>query len=267
MEKRQQLKKQSDIFKFMREKLRVSAGKRLDSLGLLRYWPVRWVVDHAIRGIEIEPMPLSLGEEKRAILISNYPSVSQTLRAVMKVGCRLPGREGLRIGGISRQEVVEKANPSLRVLGATKFLSPAAKDQAGAYRLEPKTTKRILRHLDEPGGVLWLSITGRTGDNGLLERDLRTGAAMFAERKQVPMVPMGLITKENEKGMRISGVRFGEPITPPETSGLDDSGRADCWLDHVSLAASMIAELLPPGQRGDFEDAEERLKEIRSRLA
>jgi hypothetical protein len=37
-------------------------------------------------------------------------------------------------------------------------------------------------------------------------------------------------------------------------------------LDISRLIMCQIAALLPPGQRGDFEDVEDKLREVRSRL-
>ncbi|HUW97036.1 MAG TPA: hypothetical protein VMW58_14735, partial [Anaerolineae bacterium] len=62
----------------------------LGSLALLdRSRKVRRLTDLAIRGIEVAPIPASLDGTRAAILVSNYPSVFQSLRAVMKVGCRI----------------------------------------------------------------------------------------------------------------------------------------------------------------------------------
>jgi hypothetical protein len=62
-------------------------------------------------------------------------------------------------------------------------------------------------------------------------------------------------------------VRFGEPIYPPSASDLDDFERADYLIDLTKLAMCQVARLLPPGQRGDFENAEEKLTETKRRLA
>ncbi len=62
-------------------------------------------------------------------------------------------------------------------------------------------------------------------------------------------------------------VRFGEPILAPQMGGLGDFERADLLIDVSKLAMCHIARLLPPGQRGDFEDAEGKLAETESRLS
>jgi len=240
---------------------------RLRSLRLLdRSRWVRRITDMAIMGIKVDPIPACLGEGKRAIVVSNYPSVSQTLMAAIKVGCRLPGQR-FRAKGISRKEVVTEANALLKALGVDQLIFPALKDPSGKYVLEPDTLKKILAHLEGPGNVLWLSITGKTRGNGLLERDIRTGAALFSLKKKVPIVPMGLVTQEKKGKKRVVKVRFGEPITPPEVGGLDEFERSDLLLDISRLIMCQIAALLPPGQRGDFEDVEEKLREVRSRLS
>jgi 1-acyl-sn-glycerol-3-phosphate acyltransferase len=238
----------------------------------LRSWRLldrsRWarkITDVAITGIEVEPIPACLGDGKRAILVSNYPSVSQTLRAVMKAGCRLPGQR-FRVKGIARKEVVAGANVLLKALGVDQHIFPALKDESGKYALEPESLKKVLAHLDGQGNVLWLSITGKTRGNGLLERDLRTGAALFFLKKKIPIVPMGLVTKEKEGKAKIVGVRFGEPINPPEVGKLGEFEMGDFLLDISQLIMCQIAILLPPGQRGDFEDLEDKLREVRSRL-
>ena len=223
------------------------------------------MTDMATRGIEVEPIPACLGKGKRAILVSNYPSVSQTMRAVIKVGCRLPG-QGFRAKAIGRQEVVVRANTLLKVLGVDQHIFPALKNQSGKYTLESDTLKKVLTHLDGQGNVLWLSVTGNTRANGLLERDLRTGAALFSLKKKITIVPMGLVTKEKEGKPRIVKVRFGEPIHPPEAGKMDEFARSDFLLDTSRLTMCQIAALLPPGQRGDFEDVEEKLAEVKERL-
>jgi 1-acyl-sn-glycerol-3-phosphate acyltransferase len=226
---------------------------------------VRKMTDVAIMGIEVEPIPACLGDGKRVILVSNYPSVSQTLRALIKVGCRLPGQR-FRAKAIARKEIVAKANVLLKALGVDQHIFPALKEESGKYALEPESLKRVLAHLNGQGNVLWLSITGNTRGNGLLERDLRTGAALFSLKKEVPIVPMGLVTEEKEGKAKIVGVRFGEPIKPPEVGRLGEFEMGDFLVDISRLIMCQIAVLLPPGQRGDFEDVEDKLREIRSRL-
>jgi hypothetical protein len=226
---------------------------------------VRKMTDMAIVGIEVEPLPACLGDSQRAILVSNYPSVSQTLRTVLKVNCRLPG-EKLRLKAIARKEVAAGASVLLRALGVDQLIFPALKDQSGKYVLEPDVLKKVLAHLDGQGNVLWLSITGNTRGNGLLERDVRTGAALFSLKKKIPIVPMGMVTKEKKGKIQIVRVRFGEPIYPPEVGKLSEFERGDFLLDISRLMVCQIAALLPPGQRGDFEDVEDKLREVRDRL-
>ena len=248
------------------EKIPRRVDARLRSWRLLdRSRWVRKITDVAITGIEVELIPACLGDGKRAILVSNYPSVSQTLRAVMKVGCRLPGQR-FRVKGIARKEVVAGANVLLKALGVDQHIFPALKDESGKYALEPESLKRVLAHLDGQGNVLWLSITGKTRGNGLLECDLRTGAALFSLKKKIPMVPMGLVIKEKEGKAKIVGVRFGEPINPPEVGKLGEFEMSDFLLDFSRLIMCHIASLLPAGQRGDFEDVEDKLREVKSRL-
>ena len=246
----------------------VSAGMdaRLDSLALLeRGRVVRKVVDLAIGGIQVERIPAWLLEGQKAILVSNYPSVPSAMRAVIKVGCRLPG-EKIRVRAIARPEVVTQANALLRALGIARLVFPVQKTEDGAYRLDSQVLRRILAHLDGPGHLLWLSITGRTRGNGLLEADLRTGAALFSLKKGIPLVPMGLVTRQEKGKLRIVKVRFGEPIAPLEAGEMGDFDRSDCLIDLTKLAMCQVAKLLPPGQRGDFENADEKLAEANRRL-
>ena len=239
---------------------------RLHSLSLLdRSRWVRKMTDVAIIGIEVEPIPACLGDDKRAILVSNYPSVSQTLRAVIKVGCRLPGQK-LRVQAIARKEVAAGANALLKALGVDQHIFPALKNQSGKYVLEPETLKKVLTHLEGQGNILWLSITGNTRGNGLLERDLRTGAALFALKKKIPIVPMGLVARDKDGKPKIAKVRFGEPIDPPEVGKLGEFEMGDLLVDISWLIMCQIAALLPLGQRGDFEDVEEKLREVKERL-
>ncbi len=239
---------------------------RLCSLVLLeRGRKVREMVDLGIRGIEVEPIPSSLDEGERAILVSNYPSISKTLRALLKLGCRLPG-EGFRLKAIARKEVKREANLVLKALGIDKFIFPAQKDEAGVYKLERGTYREVLGYLDEPGHVLWLSLTGKTRGNGLLEGDLRTGAALFCLAKRVPIIPMGLVTREERGRSKVVKVRFGEPIGPPKVGEMTELEKSDFLIDFSRLAMCEIAKLLPSGQRGDFENVEEKWIQIERRL-
>ncbi len=239
---------------------------RLGSLVLIeRGRKVREMVDLGIRGIEVEPIPSSLDEGERAILVSNYPSISKTLRALLKLGCRLPG-EGFRLKAIARKEVKTEANPLLKALGIDRLIFPAQKDEAGVYKLERRTYREVLGYLDQPGRVLWLSLTGKTRGNGLLEGDLRTGAALFFITKRVPIIPLGLVTKEEGSKSKVVKVRFGEPIDPLKVGEMAEFERSDFLIDLSKLVMCEIARLLPPGQRGDFENIQEKQVEIERRL-
>jgi len=184
---------------------------------------------------------------------------------MMKVLCRIPG-DKLRVKGVGRSEAVAGANALLRALGFEKLIFPVQKDEAGVYRMNRKVSGDILAYLDGPGHILWLSITGRTRGNGLLEEDLRTGAAQFSTRKGVPLVPVGLVTREQKSKLRVVKVRFGEPINPPQVDETDDLHMADLLIDFSRVAMCQIARLLPPGQRGDFDNADEKLAEATQRL-
>jgi hypothetical protein len=239
---------------------------RLRSLALLdRSRWVRRIVDLALRGIEVEPIPPYLDEEHQAILVSNYPSVAQTLRAVLKVGCRLPG-EGFRLKGIGRPEVATRANFILKALGIHRLLFPVRKDENGTFTMSRKVVQKVLAYLDGPGRVLWISITGRTRGNGLLEGDLRAGTVLFALKKGVPLVPMGIVTREHKGKPRAARVRFGEPIHPPRIDEMGDFEKTDFLIDFSKLLMCSIAELLPSGQRGDFEHTDDMLAETKRRL-
>jgi hypothetical protein len=61
-------------------------------------------------------------------------------------------------------------------------------------------------------------------------------------------------------------VRFGEPISLLDIGKVDEFERGDLLLDISRLIMCHIASLLPPGQRGDFEDVEDKLREVMSRL-
>jgi hypothetical protein len=250
----------------VRGKLVRGLDSALRSLALLqRSKTVRRMVDLAIGGIEVEPIPACLGKEHRAMLVSNYPSVPQTLRAVMKVLCRLPG-EKPRLKGVGRPEVITHANALLKALGIDRLVFPVHKDETGAYRLHRNVVAEVLAYLDGPAHVLWLSMTGRTRANGLSEGDLRTGAALFSLRKRVPLVPMALVTTGERGSLRVVKIRFGEPLDPPEAGEMGDFERSDFLIDFSKLVVCHIAKLLPPGQRGDYEDVEEKLEEARRRL-
>lgn len=227
----------------------------------------RRMIDMSIRGIEIEPIPLFLGKTERAILASNYPiSYQETTRAVLKAACRLPG-ENPRFKAIGREGVINEAGFWLKMIGVDGIVFPAQKDETGIYKLKDKGAFRdILTHLEEPGNVIWISVTGETRGNGLLEEDLRTGAVAFSLKSQVPIVPLAMVTGEKRGKRKIVKVRFGEPIDPPRTNGLSDFERSDFLVDYSRWVMSQIAGLLPSGQRGSFENVEERLKKLKERL-
>ena len=243
---------------------RIDSG--LSSLVLLERgkW-VRQAVDLAIGGIEVEPIPACLCEGQNAILVSNYPSVASTLRAVMKVSCRLPG-EQMRLKAIARPEVVKDANVALKALGIAKFVFPVQKNEDGAYKMDRPVLRQVLAHLNGRGNVLWLSITGRTRGNGLLEADLRTGAALFSVKTGIPIVPMGLVTRTRGGKPSVAKVRFGAPIQPAAAAEMGDFEKSDYLFDLSRLAMCQVARLLPPGQRGDLENADEKLAETERRL-
>jgi len=250
----------------VKKAVRGRVDRMLGSLALLdRSRRVRQLMYLAIRGVRVESIPQVLNGQQPAILVSNYPSVSQSLRAVIKVGCRI-SIERPRLKAIARPEVVSEANVLLKALGIGMFVFPVHKDQAGAYRLHGQLAKDILRWLGGPGNVLWLSITGRTRGNGLLEGDVRTGAAAFALRKGIPLVPMALETREKKGKRKVVRVRFGEPVYPEIPSDIGEFERTDYLIDITKLAMCQVAQLLPPGQRGDFENVEQKLEETRRRL-
>jgi len=66
--------------------------------------------------------------------------------------------------------------------------------------------------------------------------------------------------------VRAVKVRFGEPIDPPQIEAVGDFETADLLIDFSKLAMCQIAKLLPAGQRGDFENADDILVETKSRL-
>jgi hypothetical protein len=229
------------------------------SLALAENPFVRRLIDLAIHDIKVEEIPASLLSS--AILVSNYPSVPQTLRAVMKVACRIPGEEP-RLMGIARQEIITRSNP---VVGGflQPLVLPATKDQNGKYSLAPKQAATALEHIKK-GGVLWLSPTGSTEDNGLRVEDLRSGAVVFAQKTEAPIVPMGLIT--NQQG-KITNVVFGDIIELPPMDKVSPFELEDYLADSSVLVLANIAALLPPGQRGkDLEEAEGIIEQTQIRL-
>ena len=256
---RQENEKNIGIFSRVYADVDTKIFKLVSNLELAEKPLVRKVISEMIRGIEVGEIPDSLSEA--AVLTSNYPGVGETLRAIMKIGCELPGQE-LRLLAIARKEVVINKNP---VLGGflREAVLPAEKDGTGKYSLGLEYTIRALKHLNK-NGVLWLSPTGNTGGNGLRVEDLRYGVVTFAQKAKVPIVPVGLITDDQRK---IRQVKFGEAIVlaPLDKVSLFDRDR---YL-HLSsiLVLAKIAALLPPGQRGDFEDTQAIINQTEGELA
>ncbi len=250
-----------------KEQILGAVDSTLRSMRLLdRSAQVRRAVDLSLSSINVEAIPDYLGDGKRAILVSNYPSVYSAMNAVIKVSCRLPGQR-FRLNAIARPEVVSGASVMLKALGIEHHVFPVQKDDAGVYRLDRRVLKDILAFLDEPDGILWMSITGSTRGNGLLEEDRRTGAAQFAVSKGIPLVPMALEYKEHKGKPRVVKVRFGEPIDPVGRIDMTDFEKSDYLNDLTRLAMCRIAQLLPPGQRADFENADEKYEETCRRLS
>lgn len=224
---------------------------RLRSLYLIENSQVRKAVDKVVlRRIRIE-IPPSLEEGRNAILVSNYPSVGGATDAVLKVDCCLPGKES-RLRAIGREEVAEEAGALLMALGVDRILIPAQKVD-GVYRLKEgkKAYEEVLNHLGKPGSVFWLSITGETRDNGLREEDLKTGAVSFSLESRVSIMPMGIVTRQG----KVVEVKFGDPVILPEKEDLKrEYERGDFWNDCTRKVMLEIATLLPPGQRGSFDD-------------
>jgi hypothetical protein len=96
--------------------------------------------------------------------------------------------------------------------------------------------------------------------------DRQNEGQQFATRKGIPLVPVGLVTTEQKAKLRVVRVRFGEPIHPPQVQDCDDLHKADLLIDLSRVAMCQIAQLLPPGQRGDFDNADEKLTEAIRRL-
>lgn len=251
----------------IKERVSGEIDQRLCSLNLFEYKKAREMIGRGIRGIEVEPIPPWLEEKERAILVSNYPvSLGETIKAALKTACRLPG-EKPRFKAIGREEVVEEAGFGLKIIGVEGIVYQAKKDESGEYKLKSrKAFEEIKNHLQEPGHVLWLSITGETKGNGLSIEDLRTGAVSFSLRTKTPIVPMAIVTKEKKERRRAVKVRFGKPISLPEPIGLDDFEIGDFPIDYSKLVMCRIAELLPPGQRGSFEDVEKELENIEAKI-
>lgn len=249
----------------IRSEIYDEADRRVRLLNLYEYPWARRAVDVYYRQIKVEPIPESLAEEKKAVLVSNYFSVGWMTIAVLKAACCFPGKEG-RFRAIARKEIKARANLLLKALGVDRMIYSAYKDESGVYKLDKETTRKVLNFLKEPGHILWMSVTGKTEGNGLLEKDIRIGAAYFSSTSQAPLVPMGIKTVEIKGKRRAKEVVFGEPFTVPSTKGLSDVDRSELLMDCTRLAMCRIAELLPPGQRGDFEDVDGKLEEMKARL-
>lgn len=197
---------------------------------------------------------------KASVLVSNYPGVKEGLRAVVKVGCHLPGSK-LRLLAIARKAVVTEGNPFVGGF-LSKAVLPAEKDEKGRYSLTSGTMVRAFRHLQQEG-VLWLSPTGNPEGNGLMIKDLRFGAVALALKANVPVVPMGLITNQEKK---VKIIEFGEAIVLPSLERVSIFDQDENLRLLSLLILAKIAALLPSGQRGDFEDFKTAIEEIESKF-
>lgn len=255
---------------------------RLRSRYLFQYERVRKLVDFHTRGIAAGPMPeLLMNEQGRGIIVSNYPSdldpsilalprhepeVGETVRAVLKVGCRLPGKKP-RLRAIGRDTVVTDAGFLFKAIGADQIIYQAEKDSGGIYRLKGTNAfAEIIRYLKEPGHVLWSSSTGNPRGNGLVDEDLRTGPVGLALAAQVPVVPMGIVTEQRGGEWKAVEIRFGEPVSFSMPPGLGRFERDDFRTDCLRVIMCHIAENLSEGHRGSFENPEEKLETALTRL-
>ena len=89
---------------------------------------------------------------------------------------------------------------------------------------------------------------------------------LFSLKTGVPLVPMGMVTQDKMGKLNVVKVKFGEAIYPPPAEKMGDFEKADLLIDFSKLAACQIAKLLPPGQRGNFENVDEKLAEAKSLL-
>lgn len=231
----------------------------IDSLNGFDHPLVRRYIDWKIKGVEVAALPDYLNNESScAILASNYPEDRwHVLKVVMKVASRLPGKKA-RIRAIGGKDMVENATWDLRALGVTHLIYPAIKTSKGKYTLEDEVKAQLESQLKLPGIVLWQSITGKTEGNGLLTKDIQPGAASWSATYQIPIFPMAIIPGNGRGNDRTTQVEFGSLIEPPDTEGLTStSSKYELLIGHTLTVMYHIAKLLPPGQRGDFEDLNE----------
>jgi len=246
-------------------------NNKVDQLNALNHPNVRRLVDLSIRNVEIEGIPPYLRDPTaKAILPSNYPGVKNALSGAMKIASILPydaTHKGNRVIAIARKSLADEADIFLRALGIRNFVYPALyDDKAGKYSLGTAVYKNVIRSLNEPGRVLWMSVTGKTDKNGLGLGDIRSGAVVFSASTNVPLIPLAfeMQNQVGKKGKIIA--RFGPVIPPPNLQNLDDIDKTDLIEVYSLLLMSHIAHLLPNKQRGDFENAEKILLDINRRL-
>lgn len=190
----------------------------------------------------------------RAIMVSNYPyDRKNVVRATIKIASHILGSKEFR--AIAGQDILEKPPVILEKLGFRKMIFPAIKSESGTHYLDDDVKAAVNAHLDKKNTVLWQSATGRTRWNGLGEEDVQIGAAIASAIHQVPIIPLGYITKKNHGKEKIIITTAGSLIEPPVlTQPMTRRQRTDELIGHSLYVMFKIAELLPPGQRGGFED-------------
>lgn len=235
-------------------------NQTIDGLNGFDHAIVRRYVDWKIKGIDVDPLPdYLLDPNSRAILTSNYPADRlNVVAAVLKVASRLPG-EKARIRAIAGKDILERTGSDLRALGIKKLIYPAVKDaRKDRYTLADDVRTALESELQKPGTILWQSITGKTEGNGLQISQIQPGIASWSTQFHLPITPMALITENRNDKEEITHVKFGPPIEPPDMSGLTSTtAQFELLTGHTINVMFEIAKLLPPGQRGDFEDVSE----------
>ncbi|MFH1561505.1 MAG: hypothetical protein ABID04_02915 [Patescibacteria group bacterium] len=217
------------------------------------------------RGTEIEDPPLVLFGP--SIGLTNYPGVGSVFDAMSLIVERLSGKGPLRVKILSR---FLRMNP-IKAGFVGEAMLPLGKDPVtGRYTLTREDHRVIKEHL-ALGGVLIATATGRAGREnqyGLGVADVRTGLWRVAQQHgDIPVVPIGLVTSEDNMEGPIRQIRFGQPIFP---FSVEQVGRGERnkeylrWQAMVGLAS--IAQLLPIEQRGDCEFPRTMINDYQARI-
>ncbi len=224
------------------------------SHGLINYRIFQLLVSEIyLRDIKIDPIPDLLRFGGKAILVSNYPGVYESIKAGVKILCATPNG-AKKVKGIAREEAIKKASPLMKILGVPQFMIPAKKkgEDSEDHELDTDTGKYILRFMEKEGSLLWLTATGKLFPDDLNPEFARAGPGRFSIQTGAPIIPVAYrfhnFDTENKAILKVYRISFGNIIEPPITNPLikfyAKHIRRSIYTEHTKKVIAEIQNLL-----------------------